>query len=67
MKLMRTLVAVATLLAPLSATAADYVMKFSVSHSQRADHYLYTPVEVFEKELERLSEGRIDVQILAVL
>ncbi len=63
MKLMHTLVAAATLLAPLPAIAADYVMKFSVSHSQRADHYLYTPVEVFGKELERLSEGRIDVQI----
>lgn len=45
------------------ALAADYTMKVSLSASPRPDHYLYTPLEEFEKEIEAQSKGAIDVEI----
>ena len=53
--------ALATLALTTAATAADFKMKFAVSYQSQPNHYLYTAAEKFGEEVERLSDGRIDV------
>ena len=52
------LVSISLLVTP--AAAADFVMKFGISQPQGSDRA--TSMEFFEKELEKRSNGRIDVQ-----
>ena len=50
----------------LSATpiqAQEFKMKVAIGDPPQDNHFIHTPVFVFEKELEALSKGRIDVQI----
>jgi TRAP-type C4-dicarboxylate transport system substrate-binding protein len=44
-----------------AAMAADFKMKFAMSHQSQPNHYMYTAAEKFGEEVERLSEGRIEI------
>lgn len=52
------------LMTATSVSAADFTMKFSISDSEiMEEHFTHTPLRAFEKEVEEMSDGRIDVQI----
>ena len=46
-----------------AALAADYTMKIAIGPGPHKDHYLHTPLQAFEKEVEEKSNGAIDVRI----
>lgn len=54
--------ALATVCLATAGFAAEFDMKFAMSHQPKPNHYMYTAAETFGEEVERLSEGRIDVQ-----
>ncbi len=45
-----------------AAAAADYTMKFAVSHQAQPNHYMYTALEKFAEEVESRSDGQIAVK-----
>jgi len=55
-------VAVAAMMAPSVAMAADYTMKISMGTGPIENNYIHTPLLAFEQEVEELSGGRIDVK-----
>ncbi|MCX7567958.1 TRAP transporter substrate-binding protein [Sulfitobacter sp. F26169L] len=57
-----TMTALTTLALASAAAAADYKIKFAMSHQSKPNHYIYTAAEKFGEEVERLSDGRIDVE-----
>lgn len=57
-------ISVAALMTATTAISQEFTMKFSISDAEiMEEHFTHTPLRAFEKEVEEMSGGRIDVQV----